>query len=78
MQDEAESTATRVVRPVTGLAYRIEEAGQLVGLSRATMFRLIKRGALRAKQEGTATLIRHQDLVDYLDGLPDVDRKADQ
>ena len=75
----SEAGATeRVLRPVTGIAYRIEEAAQLVGLSRATMFRLVKRGAVRVKREGKSVMVMHRDLEAYIESLPYDDRKAAQ
>jgi excisionase family DNA binding protein len=67
-----------VPRPVPALAYRPEDAAALIGLSRPTIFRLIKRGAIRVKREGKSVLITHRDLEAYVDALPYEDRGPTQ
>lgn len=63
-----------IMRPVPAIAYRPEDAAALIGLSRPTIFRLIRRGAIRVKREGKSVLITHRDLEAYVEGLPYEDR----
>jgi excisionase family DNA binding protein len=51
-------------------AYSPEQAAIRAGISRATIFRLIKSKAIRSQKVGTRTLIRSADLQAFLDGLP--------
>ena len=50
----------------TKLAYGIREAAAQLGVSRATMCRLISRGEVAAIKIGARTLIPYQALVDYM------------
>ena len=52
------------------LAYTIEEAAELVGISRATAYNLIGGGVLVARKVNGATRILHHDLVECLERLP--------
>jgi excisionase family DNA binding protein len=47
------------------LAYNVGEAKAALGISRATLYRLIERGELRTFKIGTRTLITHEEM----DGL---------
>lgn len=49
------------------LAYTVQEAAQAIGISRATIFRLIKRGALEAFSYAGRTLIRADVLQREID-----------
>jgi excisionase family DNA binding protein len=52
------------------LAYRVEQAALVVGLSKSKVWDLIAEGRIRARKEGAATLVLHDDLVSYLQALP--------
>lgn len=53
----------------TPLTYRPEVAARVLGVSRATLYRMIAKGDLNAYKLGTATVIRHDDLVKLVEGL---------
>lgn len=46
----------------TPLTYRPEVAARVLGVSRATLYRMIAKGDLNAYKIGAATVIRHADL----------------
>lgn len=48
------------------LAYRLPEAAQIAGLSRSTLYKLIKEGKLRASKSGRRTLILKTELERFL------------
>ena len=48
------------------LAYRPAEAARLLGLSRETIFGLLKRGQLKGFRIGTARLIAASELSRYI------------
>lgn len=73
-----ERPAGPVPRPIPAIAYRPEDAAALIGLSHPTIFRLIKRGAIKVKREGKSVLITHRDLEAYVEGLPYEDRGTAQ
>jgi excisionase family DNA binding protein len=49
------------------LSYRMDEAAKAVGLSKATLYRLIDKGELKTLKVGTRTLIRREVLEAFLD-----------
>ncbi|WP_298090013.1 helix-turn-helix domain-containing protein [uncultured Sphingomonas sp.] len=53
------------------LAYSINDGARRANISRAEMYRILKRGDLRAKKQGRRTVVLHADLDAYLSGLPD-------
>lgn len=55
--------------PSVKLAYSIEEAGYLIGISRRTLYELIRTGEIGSIKIRNRRLIRHTDLVQYLDEL---------
>lgn len=52
------------------LAHTINDACTMSGLSRSTLYEAIKNGQLKAIKCGARTLIRHEELTGFLDGLP--------
>lgn len=54
--------------PPTPLSYRPEAAARVLGVSRATIYRMIAKGDLTPCKLGTETLIRHDDLARLLEG----------
>lgn len=50
------------------LAYGIREAAAELGVSRATMCRMIARGEVAAIKIGARTLVPYQALLDYIAG----------
>ena len=75
-QPEAGRASLGSPHPSPAIAYNPEDAGRMIGLSRATMFRLIRRGAIPVKREGKSVLILHRDLEAYVEGLPYDDRSG--
>ncbi len=63
--DGSESRALDVHR----LAYSVEEAGQMIGISRRTIYELIRSGQLVSIKIGSRRLVRHVDLERYLDSV---------
>ena len=55
---------------VTKIAYRFSEAVVATGLSRSSLYELMKTGALRTRKCGRSTLILRDDLVEFLNQLP--------
>ncbi|ATC26473.1 helix-turn-helix domain-containing protein [Caulobacter vibrioides] len=51
------------------LSYRMDEAAEATGLSKATLYRLIERGELTTLKVGTRTLIRREVLEGLLQRL---------
>ena len=52
------------------MAYTIHTITEMSGLSRATIFRELRAGRLKAKKVGARTLVLAADWQDYLDNLP--------
>ena len=58
------------------LAYTIEEAvGEGAG-SRTIIYEAINAGKLKAKKRGKRTIILANDLIEYLEALPDFPNQA--
>lgn len=55
------------------LAYSIEDAAKLLGLSRATIYRLLRDKRIKAVKSGHRLLFRRADLEAYLANLPEAD-----
>lgn len=58
----------------TPIAYRVPEAARIVGVSASKMWALIARQEIVARKLGGSTVIRHADLVAYVDGAPVAER----
>lgn len=56
------------------LAFRIEEAADLSGIGRTTLYAAIKSGDLTAHKCGRRTIVLFDDLRRYLNRLPTVAR----
>ena len=64
-------SASRPDNPdVPPMAYTIHTITEMSRLSRATIFRELRAGRLKAKKVGALTLILAGDWQDYLDNLP--------
>jgi hypothetical protein len=55
---------------VPPIAYTIHTITEMSGLSRATIFRELKAGRLKAKKVGARTLVLAVDWQTYLSSLP--------
>jgi len=51
------------------LAYSVEEAGRMIGISKRMLYELIRTGELRSVKIRTRRLVRHVDLERYLASL---------
>jgi excisionase family DNA binding protein len=54
------------------LAYSIKTASQKADVGRSKIYEEIKAGRLRAVKLGARTLIKHNDLVAWLETLPEL------
>ena len=55
------------VQPLTlKLAYGVEEAAELLSISRSKLYILVRDGKIRTVKAGGRTIISHQSLVDFL------------
>ena len=52
------------------LSYTIPDACVATGLSRTTLYEAIKAGRLTPRKAGVRTLILHDDLKQFIKGLP--------
>lgn len=58
------------------IAVTIPNAVKLTGLSRSKLYELIQAGQLPVRKCGSRTLVRHEDLKQFIDGLPPVPAKG--
>lgn len=56
--------------PRKPLAFSVEEAAKIAGLSRSSIYLALRDGTLTARKAGRRTLICPQDLREFLDNLP--------
>lgn len=57
-------------RPDYRLAYRINDAAYVCGLSRTVLYKEIRAGKLGTVKRNRTTLVLHDELEDYLSKLP--------
>lgn len=50
----------------------IEDASRMIGCCRASLYKLLNSGEIRAKKQGTRTLIPVAELRRYAESLPDM------
>lgn len=60
------------------LAYRVDDAAKLVGVSKSKMWEFIKRGDLRTFKLDGSTLIRHEAIEDLLARAEQGELRQDQ
>lgn len=53
------------------LAYGVEDAAAMIGVSRRTCYELMTAGRLRSVKLGRRRLIRHSDLAAFVEALDD-------
>jgi hypothetical protein len=58
------------------VAYSPDEWAEKAGISRSSVFAAIAAGALKARKSGHRTLILHDEGLEFLKGLPIVERKS--
>ena len=71
--DPEQSTSRNAVPATqrsTPLSYRVDDAAALIGVSHSKVWTLIGEGRLPARKLDGSTIIRHEDLVAFIDGLP--------
>ena len=66
-----ETKAMDQAPPVSALAYDATTFCQLTAMSKATFFRLLKAGTLKARVRGGKNLILAEDAHKFLDSLPE-------
>ncbi len=78
--DPPESTSRTAV-PATQrfvpISYRPDDAAELIGLSVSKFYELVREGRLPARKIDRSTIIRHEDLVAFIDALPLVRQLAE-
>jgi excisionase family DNA binding protein len=57
--------------PAPQLAYSVPDAAAMIGISRRTCYELMTSGQLRSVKLGRRRLVRHSDLVAFVDALDD-------
>jgi excisionase family DNA binding protein len=57
--------------PGVQLAYSVPDAAAMIGISRRTCYELMTSGQLRSVKLGRRRLVRHTDLVAFVDALAD-------
>jgi excisionase family DNA binding protein len=77
-QPEADAAPLPATRRFMPIAYRPDDAAELIGLSTSRVHELIAEGAIRARKCGRATIILHDDLYAYVTGLPLVEPSRKQ
>ena len=53
------------------LAYSVDDAAAILGISRQKLYDILNIGDLGGKKLGRRTIILHYVLVEFLEGLPD-------
>ena len=61
-RDSGSPAVASMERAPLRLAYSVDEAAEIVGLGRTTLYDLMDRGLLRFTKVGRRRLIRHADL----------------
>lgn len=57
----------------TRLAFSVDEAAEIIGVSRAKLYQLFSSGLIARRKIGSRTVILADDLARFLGGLPPVD-----
>ncbi len=70
-------TAVPGTQRLQPLAYRVDNAAALIGVSDSKVWSLIREGRLPARKLDGSTVIRHEDLTAFIDGLPLVRQLAE-
>ncbi len=70
MKSTKQAAATGVASIFTKALYNIDEAADLLGVSRPTLYREIKRGGLKLRKVGRKSVFHRDDLISYVDALP--------
>lgn len=75
-QAEAEAAARAIpqLNTTARLMYPVSEAWVLLGLSRATFYRLVRAGEIRLSKQGVKSFVARADLEEYVERLRNPDR----
>jgi excisionase family DNA binding protein len=57
----------RRMKPV---AYSVPDVLKMIGISRTTLYQLVKTGKLKVRKVGTRSVILSKDLEEWLESLP--------
>lgn len=71
---QADTTSSPQLGSPGRLAYRVKEAADALAISRSRFYELVAAGDIRVLKDGARTLVRHTELVAYLDRLEDTAR----
>ena len=63
--------------PVDSLAHPIKDVPRIIGVSKATLYRMISAGKIQTRDLGGCVVVRRTDLQALVDGAPPA-RKAAQ
>ena len=69
MRLSEDTIASRI--PEDKLAFHIDQASYAGAGSRSEIYEALRRGELKAKKRGRRTIILRDELIRYLDTLPD-------
>lgn len=58
--------------PTEPILVSVDDAARMIGCCRASFYKLLNSGAIRAKKQGTRTLIPVDELRRYAASLPDM------
>ncbi len=61
----------KIVREVTPVLYRVDEAAEALRLSRSVIYELIRSGRLRTVKQGSRRLVPVAALGEYVESLRD-------
>ena len=76
-QQSASRTAAPAAQRIVPLAYRVDDAAAIIGVSDSKVWTLIREGRLPARRLDGSTVIRHEDLIAFVNGLPLVRQLAE-
>lgn len=76
-QQSTSRTAVPATQRIVPLAYRVDDAAAIIGVSGSKVWSLIREGRLPARRIDGSTIIRHEDLVAFIDALPLVRQLAE-
>ena len=73
---EKETTGSPQDNPIQKLAYSIAEANKAAPVGRTGVYEALKDGRLKARKNGKRTIILADDLLAFLQSLPEYQEQA--
>lgn len=70
-------TALPAGQQIVPLAYRVDDAATVIGVSGSKVWTLIRESRLPARRLDGSTIVRHEDLAAFIDSLPQVRELAE-